>query len=309
MTSTRRDGPAAGGIVEPAVRFRIALGIATRGRPAVLQETLRTVAQQTRKPDRIVVCHTAAADIAGIPASPGLDLITAPPGLPRQRNAVLDQAADCDVVLFIDDDFLLAPGHLAATLDAMQADPGIVVATGAPIADGIKGPGIEVAAALAMIAADLPPRPDVRPAQHGYGCNMAIRADVARQHGVRFDERLPLYAWSEDVDFTHRLGRHGRIVTVMAARGVHLGTKQGRTSGRRLGYSQVANPIYLFRKGSYSFGRAARSVGRNVAANLAKSAWPEPWVDRRGRLLGNLRAGLDAMRGRLSPERVLEMRQ
>ncbi len=88
---------------------------------------------------------------------------------------------------------------------------------------------------------------------------------------------------------------------------MHLGTKLGRSPGRRLGYSQVANPIYLFRKGSYSFGRAAPSVGRNLAANADRSLQPESYIDRRGRLRGNGLAFLDLLRGRLALERILDL--
>lgn len=286
----------------------IAIGIATKDRPDTLRETLARVAVQTLRPSRVLVCCTVPEDIAGLDGH-GTEFIMSAPGLPVQRNAILDQFSAISAILFIDDDFLMAPQYVEATLRAMQSDPGVVVTTGDLIADGSKGPGFSPAEAQVMMDADgrMPQRGEVMPAPHGYGCNMAIRHDVARAHGVRFDERLPLYAWSEDMDFTHRLGRHGRIVKLGGARGVHLGVKQGRTSGHRLGYSQVANPIYLFQKGSYTLGRAARSVGRNVAANLVHSVRPEPWVDRRGRLLGNARAVADIARGRMKPERILKL--
>jgi hypothetical protein len=44
-----------------------------------------------------------------------------------------------------------------------------------------------------------------------------------------------------------------------------------------------------------------------VAANLVHSIRPEPWNDRRGRLLGNARAVVDIVGGRLKPERILEL--
>lgn len=273
----------------------------------MLRETLAHVAVQTVLSSRVLICCTAPEDIAGLDGH-DVEVIMSVAGLPAQRNAILDKLSASSAILFIDDDFLMAPRYVEATLRAMQSDPGIVVTTGDLIADGSKGPGFSPAEAQAMLDVDgrMPLRDEVMPAPHGYGCNMAIRHDVSRAHGVRFDERLPLYAWSEDMDFTHRLGRHGRIVKLRGARGVHLGVKQGRTSGHQLGYSQVANPIYLFQKGSYTLGRAARSVGRNVAANLVHSVRPEPWIDRRGRLLGNARAMADIARGRLAPERILE---
>ena len=294
------------GSVLPA---RIAIGIATRGRCEVLKEMLREIRCQTRQPDRILVCHTVRQDVAGLDRSSDVELLASPPGLARQRNAIVDQLGDCDAVLFLDDDFLMAPRYMAATLDAMRADPTIVVTTGDIIADGVSGPGLDPATGRAMIAAERnrTQRGGVLAARRGYGCNMAVRLDVARRHAIRFDERLLLHALSEDVDFTRRLGRHGRIVKLLGARGVHLGTKHGIGPGDRLGYSQVANPVHLFRKGSYGLAPVIGRVGRDIATNLVRSMWSEPYVDRRGRLRGNARAMADIVRGRLAPERILEL--
>ena len=68
--------------------------------------------------------------------------------------------------------------------------------------------------------------------------------------GVRFDENLPLYGWAEDVDFCRQLATYGRIVENARTTGVHLGSNSGRTSGVCFGYSQIANPLYLWRKGT-----------------------------------------------------------
>ena len=299
--------------------LKIAVGIATRGRPKILAETLEELTRQTRAPDRTLISHVTEADVAALPRQPGLEFLSGLSGLTHQRNAILDAVDDCDMALFLDDDFLAAPGYVEATLAAFATDPGVVVTTGQVLADGAKGPGIGVGEGRALLARhaamDEHAPSDGRAAQglgmtptfNGYGCNMAIRLDTARAYGIRFDERLPLYAWYEDIDFTRRLGRHGAVVRVEAACGVHLGVKAGRTTGRRLGYSQVANPLYLWRKGSYPLDHALRSIGRNVLANGARSLLPEPWVDRRGRLRGNALALLDALRGRVTPERVLEL--
>ena len=89
---------------------------------------------------------------------------------------------------------------------------------------------------------------------------------------------------------------------------MHLGNKRGRTSGLRLGYSQIANPVYMLRKGSLSFDYAMRQLGRNVIKNVARAAWPEPWVDRRGRLKGNFIALVDLLRGRIEPDRIQDLK-
>jgi GT2 family glycosyltransferase len=294
---------------EPADSLRIAIGIATRGRPEILLEILRELDLQSRPADRIIVSHVAETDISGAVGLPRVEFVTGAAGLPRQRNAILDAVDDCDIVLMIDDDFLPERHYVATTLAIFAAATNVVVTTGRVLADGARGPGLGMAAArdiLARASGDVP-QSDVEPTFSGYGCNMALRLDVIRAHALRFDERLPLYGWYEDIDFCRRLGRHGRIVQVVAARGVHLGVKGGRTSGRRLGYSQVINPLYLWRKGTYPLGHALRSVGRHLLINGARSLWPEAWVDRRGRLIGNSLALVDILRGRARPERILDL--
>jgi hypothetical protein len=100
---------------------------------------------------------------------------------------------------------------------------------------------------------------------------------------------------------------HGRILRLAGARGVHLGVKVGRTPGLRLGYSQVANPIYLARKGSFPWSHALPSAARHCAINLLRSFAPEPEVDRFGRFRGNMLAVFDLLRGRMAPDRILAL--
>jgi GT2 family glycosyltransferase len=285
---------------------RLAVGIATIGRPALLGAVLEEFARQTRRPDRIIVCAPTADDVAGIPADHA-DVIIGPRGLTRQRNVIIDRLDDCDLLQFFDDDFVPATTYLAEIERAFISDPGVAMITGEVIADGIIGPGFDIAEARRRLARTMASGGTLQPVENGYGCNMAVRLAAVRAAQCRFDERLPLYGWLEDVDFSRQLAREGRIAKMDAARGVHLGVKQGRQSGVRLGYSQIANPIYLSRKGTCPWSRTLRQMSRNVAMNLARSLKPEPYVDRAGRFAGNLKAIRDLMTGRLDPERILEL--
>lgn len=292
--------------------MKIAIGIATRGRAAILCETLREIHRQFRQPDLVFICHTVADDIAGAAAvAPEAEFIASPPGLPRQRNAIIEAAAaeGCDALLFLDDDFLPAPDYLAVTEAVLRAHPDCVVTTGTVLADGAKGPGITPEQGRVMLTYDQPPADPLGVASHfnGYGCNMAIRLAPALAHDLRFDEALPLYAWYEDIDFTRALGRHGTILRLAGARGVHLGTKAARTPGVRLGYSQVVNPVYLARKGTFPWRHAIPSAARHMAMNLARSAFPEPEVDRWGRFRGNVIGLFDLLRGKAAPARILSL--
>lgn len=291
--------------------MNIAIGIATRGRPAILAETVTEIARQARAPDSILVCHVDESDVGDLPrARPDVTFLRSTAGLPRQRNAILDAARDADVLLFLDDDFFPAPAWLAVLEAVMAAHPDCVVATGTVIADGAKGPGITPGEARRLLAADAPPPEPLSVAPHfnGYGCNMAFRMRAVRAHGIRVDEALPLYAWYEDIDVTRRLAAAsgGRILRLAGARGVHLGVKAARTPGLRLGYSQVVNPIYLMRKGSFPWNHAIPSAARHCLINLLRAPVPEPEVDRLGRLRGNLLGLSDLMRGRAHPARILE---
>jgi GT2 family glycosyltransferase len=289
--------------------MHITIGIATRGRAAILAGLLRDLARQTRKPDRILVCHVSADDIVGCEAIPGVEFMTAPAGLPKQRNHILDAARDSDVVLFLDDDFLCNAAFLAVLESCFERHPEMVVATGTVIADGANAPGYGLAEGAALLAAD-PGAADplqVTEAFNGYGCNMAFRMSAVRAHDIRVDERLPLYAWYEDIDVTRRLGAHGKILRLAGARGVHLGAKAGRVPGLRLGYSQVVNPIYLALKGSFPWSHAIPSAARHCLKNLLRAPFPEPWADRWGRFRGNMIGLWDVLRGRVTPERILDL--
>jgi GT2 family glycosyltransferase len=290
--------------------YSITIGIATRGRAAVLREMLAELRQQTRPADRVIICGGEAADVGGVAEQfPEVTVLLGNPGLTRQRNAIVEAALDADLLLFFDDDFLPAPSYIATVEDHMRRYPATMVATGRVLADGINGPGLSVAEGLRILGRGAPAGPGAtQPMFSGYGCNMALRMAPLREQGLRFDERLQLYCWQEDVDLSRRLAAFGDIVRLDGARGVHLGVKGGRSSGVKLGYSQIANPLYLASKGSgYPVTVALTLIFRNTAKNLARALWSEAWVDRRGRLRGNVLALGDLLRGRMRPERVLEL--
>jgi GT2 family glycosyltransferase len=228
--------------------------------------------------------------------------------LTTQRNVILRFGSKNDVIVFFDDDFFPHRDYLAAVAAHFASNPDIVLLTGTLLADGIIGPGLSKESAETYL---LSAQDDVLDASslvdvyNGYGCNFALRWSVASSSEITFDENLPLYGWLEDVDFSRRLSRHGRVARSTAAKGVHLGVKVGRQTGVRLGYSQIANPIYLLRKRTMAPSRAFWQMVRNVAMNMAHSAFPEAYVDRRGRLRGNALAVIDLFLGRLHPERIL----
>jgi glycosyltransferase involved in cell wall biosynthesis len=264
-----------------------------------------------------VVCAVRPSDLAGLVLpTVGVIVPARSPGLTPQRNAILDRCGDVDVVVFFDDDFLPHAGYLEEIERAFAANPDVAMITGRVVADGIIGPGLSPESARCILdgpeigragTARRPRSATLVEVYNGYGCNMAVRVSALEAGRLRFDESLPLYGWLEDVDFSRRLARRGRIAMCPLALGVHLGAKSARLSGVRLGYSQVANPLYLARKGTMATHRALHQILRNVAMNAARSLRPEPYIDRRGRLWGNLLGAADLLMNRLAPTRVLRL--
>ena len=300
---------------EPAVdRDRspvVAVIVASLGRPAALADLLEDLAVQTRPADRIILALTDPADAPpNLGRHSAVDVLVAPKGSCAQRNAALDHLGDtADIVLFLDDDFVPSRFAVERAVQLIEHYPDLAGATGHLVADGINGPGLSVEEARAMLAAyDRQDAPLIVPSHDLgglYGCNMVFRATAIA--GVRFDERLPLYGWQEDIDFAARARPHGRVVKSFAFAGVHRGIKSARSSGVRLGYSQVVNPVYLVRKGTMEARYARKIIWRNVIANHVRVFRPEAWVDRSGRLRGNWLAMFDLLRGRVRPERILSL--
>jgi len=289
---------------------RLVVGIPTHGRPAILAETIAFLAKQQRQPDEILVAYAEAEDIADAANQfPHVTFIKAPLGLTRQRNAILSWARDQDILLFIDDDFYLHPQYIKITERFLLEHPEVAASTGRVLADDMKGPGLSVEQAKSIIArsdgAECEQR--ITPVYLAFGCNMCVRLATIRKHELRFDETLPLYGWYEDWDFSRRLASFGSVVHISNACGVHLSTKVGRLPGVQLGYSQVANPIYLARKGIFPWSHVFKFIAGPCLKNLVRSLKPEAHVDRLGRFYGNLAAFRDLCAGRLSPEQILDL--
>ena len=290
--------------------MKLVVIIPTVGRKQTVTRILRHLERQTRPPTEVIVSAPDSSHVESFSATRyPVSYVFGKKGLCAQRNQALEKVLGrFDIVTFFDDDFLAATTYLERLLDAFNAHPDWAVVNGNVVVDGVRGPGLSFEGGLrALECAEAAPAgaPVVIDHAGAYGCNMSMRLEQIG--ALRFDERLVLYGWQEDIDFTSQLGRFGRIVSLSTLIGVHLGVKGGRLSGVRHGYSQIVNPVYLLRKGTMPARFAFDLMARNFAANAARSLWSEPYVDRRGRLKGNLLAAYHLLRGRIEPEHVLKL--
>ena len=284
--------------------------VATKGRPQAVAQLLRLLERQTLPPSLVLISATEGGDVEGSTDTVlPVEYLFGPPGSSRQRNRALERGRDgADIIVFFDDDFAPGPTWLAHCASVFESQPEVVGMSGWVLRDGAPTPEIsweeaqrliEQSPAAAPAAAELMERNGL------YGCNMAFRA--ASIADLSFDERLVLYGWMEDKDFSRRAGRRGRLVRSTALTGVHLGLKSGRVSGRRFGYSQIVNAWYLRQKGVLSAGEAWGNITKALLSNSVKSLWPEGHIDRLGRFQGNLIGVGNLLRGRCRPETAAEL--
>ena len=290
--------------------MKIAVIIATVGRPAEAARWVRHCSEQTLQPSELIYSIARPEDLPEGFANPSCLVIVGRGGLTIQRNAGMAAlTTDPDIIAFFDDDYVPSRYCFEGISKAFTEQPDLVAVSGILLADGIHSAGIPYVDARRMVEEfdrthSWQPV-TMTPLAGTYGCNMAFRASAIG--GEQFDERLPLYGWQEDVDFSQRVARRGLMATCNLFTGVHQGSKGGRTSGRKLGYSQVVNIVYLMRKGTMPTGKGIANVVRNMIANHVKALKPEPWVDRKGRAIGNWKAILDVALRRDKPEKILDM--
>jgi hypothetical protein len=292
--------------------IRIAVVIASVGRPVELGRWADHIRRQTVAPDELIYAVTKPSDLPPADLLASVKVIRCDPGLPVQRNAGLAEAIKtANLIAYFDDDYVPSNHCIEGIARFFQTNPDVVGATGVLLADGINSAGIGYEEAEQLVAGhDSLRRPTTTIIENVvglYGCNMVYRVSAIGEE--RFDEDLPAYAWQEDTDFAMRIARRGRLVRTDAFCGVHQGVKGARLSGLRLGYSQIVNPIYLVRKGTVPARYAARLLFKNLAANHAKALFPEPWIDRIGRCKGNWLGIFDALLGRDHPKNILTMRR
>jgi GT2 family glycosyltransferase len=290
--------------------LRIAVVICTLGRPSVLHDTVLSLTEQTIPPEEILIGTPSEESVQSETLKlPKTRLIKTNLGLTRQRNACLDEVASgMDLIAFVDDDMEFCRDYFEQMIRLFSENPDVVAASGSLLHDGgINSPIDRQKAAIMCRTTELQLATDPRTFEsraYAYGCNMVFRAEEIKD--IRFDEELPLYAWLEDSDFSHRAvsGRSRGPVTCLRAKAVHLGWQGGRVAGIRLGFSQIINPLYLWRK-SRPFSLMHFVVHywlRCLVGNLLGTIHGPEIEDRPGRLQGNIRGFLHVLQGRCDPK-------
>lgn len=292
----------------PESDSRAVVVIASAGRPRLLPAIMRDVDALTGRVEKVLSVPDRTSLPAGAGEGDGWRVVTGARGLAAQRNAALDTFEGDPVVFFFDDDAVVRSDYVETALRFFAAHPEVVGLTGRVLLDGAVSGEVPVETAKAALADSYgEPRMGAwKPGRELYGCNFAVRTSSAPS--LRFDPRLPLYSWLEDHDFARRLMPYGLLAKVDDCVIVHRAAASGgRQAHERLGYSQVMNPFYLWRKGSFPLWLMSSEMGKRVAKNLAYSVVGSERTWRRRRVIGNAIAWADILRRRVTPERIVDL--
>lgn len=289
-------------------RLRVCVIVASICRGEEIGQLLDHLSFQTRPPSSIILSVECQRDLPE-KLDPHIEIVMGPRGLTAQRNRGLTRAiGQSDIIVFFDDDFVPCRDALENIAELFKYNDDIVGATGTVLRDGVKHGGLAHVEAVKIVSEnDISKTHEVvnLATDYLYGCNMAIRTSAIGN--LRFDEKLPLYAWQEDVDFAGQLMAKGRIVKTSAFAGVHRGVNKGRSPGVPLGFSQIVNPVYLVRKGTMRSEKAIQLMLKNFLANHAKMFRSESFIDRMGRSKGNWIGLWHIVQGKCDPTKILNL--
>ena len=298
----------------------VTVAICTRDRPASLARTLRSLEAQVRPPREILVVDNGSG-----PATaellrrefPGVRMVREPvAGLDFARNRAIG-AANCEIVVFIDDDAVADPGWVAAVGEPLLENPSVAACTGRVEALSLDTEAQRLFEANGGFSrgtssirlprdANLPlhgrPAPLIAWAVSiGSGCSLAVRRDVARAIGG-FDEALDLGAalpGGGDHDMLWRLLQAGHEVVYQpsaVARHEHrqdLGAAEAQIVGHQRALIALLSKQVVRTRGTARWGVAAflgwrlakpgvrlarRLVGRDpLPARLLLRMWAHCW--------------------------------
>jgi GT2 family glycosyltransferase len=238
-------------------------------------------------------------------------------GLTRQRNFGI-RWVDTDLIAFFDDDVVLLSGCLAEMEKVHRRRNGDVVGVGGYTEGSFQPPdtlwrtrrllgivsdlrpGSYQRSGMSVPWSFLPPTDGIVDADWLPGCAMMWKTAVLREIG--FSESFEGYAQGEDLDFSLRARRRGKLVIAGAARFLHLFDENGRPNHQKLGYMALYNRYQIQKRGLddrtwrdvawfvYAWGVDTIMLARNFL-------FPRRIVPTLLHLGGRMRAGMDLLRG------------
>lgn len=235
--------------------------IVTKDRPQELQRCLETLRQQSRRLDQIIVVEGGTSRLVD---TTGIDYQTTSPGITRQRNVARGLVrADCDIVIYLDDDAELAPDTIEQVQQTFSAHPQAVGVTGQMNGESSHGLFKRFFGRVTLLYTPQPFGITLglfniinRPTRAQLvdwlpGAFMCYRWAAVKD--LPFDEWFAAYGLGEDLDFSLQVRTRGQLWVNPAIKINHYHSPVGR-DWQKFGYMRIVNRNYLRKKHFLGWG-------------------------------------------------------
>ena len=254
----------------PSLLSGLSVAVCTYNRHSSLERFLNSLETQNRLPETVLIVDAGSDDLTEsmlISRSWRLNRIVylrvgdSLRGLTRQRNVALDWCST-DLIAFFDDDIVMEMDCLKE-LETTIRNSHDIVGVGSCILNEDAKPGF-----LWNSLYRLGAMPDLTPGKYQRSGLVAplrllgehqSEIDVDRLPGgctiwrtalaqkVRFNDIFHGYAQSEDLEFSRRIAKYGRLVISGKAQVRHLHEMRGRADQIQLGRMGIVNRHYIHR--------------------------------------------------------------
>jgi GT2 family glycosyltransferase len=297
---------------------RVSVIIPTIGRRDDLRKMLRSLAEQSRLPDEVIIVGEDVGDVPSEFCTLRPRFIYQP-GSSASHNRNAGAAASdptSDLLAFLDDDMVLEPEALAAMMRFWESGPPDLGGAGF---NWVNHPPMPVPRLKrTALAKRLGLYSDQKGAvvrsgfQTTYGYvdtdmlgswlpsgAVVYPKTIFMEYG--FDNWFEGYSYLEDLDLSYRVSRRYKLAMVSNARINHYPSGTGRPGDVLFGKKEVLNRLWFVRKHQeLSVGLCYVALAIRMALNLL-AAIRERDIRSLGRVAGNM-AGLAASLGSLSPQ-------
>lgn len=284
--------------------LRIAFITPTKDRPEDLRRMLNSLANQTRRPDQVIVVDASTESVESVcrefPVL-AVDYLrwTAAPSAAAQRNGGLELLKpEITWVCFFDDDQVLYPDALEKAVDFIQknSDPlfgGLAFCCTDYEKEnrsfrwkdsrlvrklGLYAPPGQVAPS-GWQSVIRHPEGNIPLTWMGSGA-MLIKHDILKS--IKFDPFFQGYSYLEDLDFSYSISRKYHLYLLTAAKFDHFHSPHGRSSRYKFGIMEIRNRRYFVRKHHLSLFSYRLAVFLRWCISLLHGEF--------SRALGNIRA-------------------
>jgi GT2 family glycosyltransferase len=272
--------------------LRLAVAIATCGRPDALRTCLAAIADQSRAPDQLIIVdqHPLAQtrEVVAQSRLPVTYVEQERRGLSASRNLALS-LAEADILAVTDDDCFPDGGWIEGLHDGFRREPAPDAVTGPVLPPPGDAPSDMCALSLRLSRETRLFSARVIPWQVGSGANFAARVDLLRKLGG-WDERLGVGTSGmagEDIDIVDRLLAAGGSILYSGDAVMHHAwqTRERRRATRwSYGYGIGAmSGLRLGRRDAYGW-RMLASYSRMHLRELLREARRGDWTGVRERV-------------------------